>query len=283
LRHPRDIHIDLSNAHAPKRATMTPQERAVRDAAQMGSRAAHELENYAVIPAFITFAVLLYLIYQVAQNAEQLAIGALIAAFITALIWRLPVNALRMQRAYPQTAKWVRIFWGILVAVAVIAVAVYFMGERGGLNVGLVMLALCVICIPLAGLIPEWAVMSAGDVGEPVVASVPSAVAQPVETGGNSQEDVFGMWAAGRLMPSSSDKVSSTVALGDYRETCDLNGVQPMTDAKFFAALKQLALLSNGAVSSSKIGGTMHYHGWSLPTQLQAIENAPMERITGPR
>lgn len=271
------VHIELSNAGpTQRRPTMTPQERAARDAAQMGGSAVQLLVPVSFIPAVVTFGFMLYLIAQVAQSPEQVLGGSLIAVFITAMIALLPVTALRMERANPQAAKHARILWAALVAVGVIAAAVYFSSARAGGNMGLVLLALCAISIPMSGVLPLWATMALGDVPEPVVANAPMVEAvslTPIIGGGDRLRE----WWDYAVRQHPGAEVTFDRLYVDYIEKCE--GIcNPLDIRKFGKILTSMTEVPNSGISKRASNGKVIYSGIDLVSQDQGIvEMVPLQ------
>jgi hypothetical protein len=288
---PRDIHIDLGQHSAPhRRAAMTPQERAQRDAASIGGEQVEPLFLTSAGCAFLAWCFMLYMVVRSTNKIELMLGGAVGAMIASVLIWRLPITALMMERTYPEHARIAKMAWACVVLFALVAIVFYFVSTNASES-EVVLLMLAIVVILACGILPMWATMATsesyrlahGDIGPPQPAA--PIYAQPQLEGGGamSQDDVFSMWQAHRLIPNPRAKVSSTDAYSDYAATCDLNGVQPMTQARFFAELKRLAMGSDGRIAHSKIKGNMFYHGWSLPIDLHEVGHETMERIPAPR
>jgi hypothetical protein len=162
----------------------------------------------------------------------------------------------------------------------------------GGENVwrGLFVLLISVFAAPGSGLFGRWYVLSTGEshrlaYGEAGPAA-PVSRAQHVETldGGAmiGQGDVFSAWAEHRLRARPGAKVQADIAYRDYEETCQLNGVEPMSAKKFGDELTRRAAMSQGRFTKAKLGGKIYYQGWELPEESRVIEYAPVERLEGP-
>ncbi len=159
-------------------------------------------------------------------------------------------------------------------------------GQGEGFWRGLLVLLLSVSASAGSGLLGRWTVISAGEshrlaYGE--AGPAPVARPQPVEAMEThalvGQGDVFSAWAEHRLRSRPGGKVQGDVAYRDYEETCQLNGVEPMSAKKFGDMLTQLAAMSQGRYTKAKLGGKIFYQGWELPEESRVIEYAPVERL----
>ena len=135
----------------------------------------------------------------------------------------------------------------------------------------LAVLFLNLFAVAGAGILGRWAVLSTAETYRlglseaPALPSMPlpAAISAPASPGVVSAADPFALWAEGRLIPDASAEVPAEALWNDYATTMQLNGLQGMSQARFFNAMTDLAKRSGGRITKLK-NDTIRYRGVRL-------------------
>ena len=135
----------------------------------------------------------------------------------------------------------------------------------------MIVLLLSLIAAGGSGVLGRWATLATAEsyrLGEGMASALPSMPlpAAPVAAaspGVVSAADPFALWAEGRLIPDASAEVAAEALWSDYATTMQLNGLQGMSQARFFNAMTDLAKRSGGRIVKIK-NDTIRYRGARL-------------------
>ena len=145
-------------------------------------------------------------------------------------------------------------------------------GIGDGLLRRILVLGLMLIATAGSGILGRWSVLASSEsyrLGEGMASAPPQAplpaasVAAASSPGVVPPADPFGLWAEGRLIPDASAEVAAEALWNDYATTMQLNGLQGMSQARFFNALTDLAKRSGGRIVKVK-NDTIRYRGVRL-------------------
>lgn len=146
----------------------------------------------------------------------------------------------------------------------------------------LLVLLLNLVAVGGAGLLGRLAVLATSEsyrlgIGEaaPIQAAAPPPLAAlpPPDAGMSlTPMQVFDMWFQGRVFQTPSGRLSSSAAFEDYRESCVLNGLPPMTLKAFGDLLTSKATASSGQISKLKSRGSIFYLGIAFSSERGAID-----------
>ena len=145
-----------------------------------------------------------------------------------------------------------------------------------------IVLLLSLIATAGAGILGRWATLATAEsyrLGEGQASALPlPSMTAPAPVPSRSivpPADPFALWAEGRLIPDPDGEVSADALWHDYAETMRLNGLQGMTQARFFNAMSDLAKRSGGRVAKFK-NDAIRYKGIRLPDGAGAGSSAGM-------